>query len=91
MMVKRSFINGSQKVVLKYINMGTERKLHLFVKDEAAGKLTLLFIIPRIVLLSSIQPEAETLDFSTHALPRNLLKMFPPHEHKQRQHCQAIW
>ena len=30
--------------------------------------LTLLFIIPRIVLLSSIQPEAETLDFSTHAL-----------------------
>ena len=27
--------------------------------------ITLLFIIPRIVLLSSIQPEAETLDFST--------------------------
>ena len=26
---------------------------------------TLLFIIPRAVLLSSIQPEAETLDFST--------------------------
>ena len=40
------------------------------------------FIIPPIVLLSSIQPEAETLDFSTHALPRNLLKIFQPHEHK---------
>ena len=52
---------------------------------------TLLFIIPRIVLLSSIHPKAETLDFSTHPLPRNLLKIFPPHEHKQRQHCQAIW
>ena len=33
---------------------------------------TLLFIIPRTVLLSSIQPEAESLDFSTTALPRNL-------------------
>ena len=33
---------------------------------------TLLFIIPRTVLLSSIQLEAETLDFSTHALLRNL-------------------
>ena len=33
---------------------------------------TLPFIIPRTVLLSSIQPEAETLYFSTHALPRNL-------------------
>ena len=43
------------------------------------------------VLLSSIQCKAETLDFSTHPLPRNLLKIFPPYEHKQRQHCQAIW
>ena len=34
--------------------------------------ITLLFIIPRTLLLSSIQPEAETLDFLTHALPRNL-------------------
>ena len=34
--------------------------------------VTLLFIIPRTVLLSSIQLEAETLDFSAHALPRNL-------------------
>ena len=34
--------------------------------------ITLLFIIPRTVLLSSIQPEAETRDFSTHALLRNL-------------------
>ena len=41
-----------------------------------------------MVLLSSIQPEAET-SASHHALPRNLL-MFPPHEHKQRQHCQVM-
>ena len=30
---------------------------------------TLLFIIPRTVLLSSIHPEAETLDFLRNALP----------------------
>ena len=30
----------------------------------------------------SIQPEAKTLDFSTHPLLRNLHKIFPPHEHK---------
>ena len=35
-------------------------------------RLALLFIIPHTVLLAFIQPEAETLDFSTHALPRNL-------------------
>ena len=38
-------------------------------------QFTLLFIILRIVLLSSIQPKAETLDFSTHPLPRNLLNL----------------
>ena len=52
---------------------------------------TLLFIIQRTVLLSSIKPEAETLDFSTHALLRNLLKIFPPRERKQRQRYQATW
>ena len=39
----------------------------LHVDTEWAYKhfiFTLLFIIPRTVLLSSIQPEAETLDFS---------------------------
>ena len=56
-----------------------------FLQFMYSGDFTLIFIIPRIVLLSFIQPEAETLDFSTHALPRNLLKIFPPHEHKQRQ------
>ena len=30
----------------------------------------------------SIQPEAKTLDFSTHPLLRNLHKIFPPYEHK---------
>ena len=60
-------------------------------QDVNAVLFTLLFIIPRIALLSSTQPEAETLDFSTHALPRNLLKIFPPYEHRQGQHCQAIW
>ena len=34
-------------------------------KNLKAEILTLLFIIPCTVLLSSIQPEAETLDFST--------------------------
>ena len=53
-------------------------------------RFTLLFIIPRTVLLSSMQPEAETLDFSTHALPSNIKKIFPPREYKQRRHCQAI-
>ena len=43
-----------------------------------------VFIIPRIVLLASIQPKAETLDFSTYAIPRNLLKIFPPHEYKPK-------
>ena len=35
-------------------------------------QFTLLFIIQRTLLLPSIEHEAETLDFSTHALPRNL-------------------
>ena len=52
---------------------------------------TLPFIIPHTVPLSSIQPEAETLCFSTHAVIRNLQKISPQREHKQRQRCQAIW
>ena len=69
----------------------TEKASVLRFKEAATSRFTFLFIIPRIVLLSSIQPKAETLDLSTHALPRNLLKIFPPHEHEQWQHCQAIW
>ena len=53
--------------------------------------LHFFFIISRTVLLPSIQPETETLDFSTHALPRNLYKIFPPPEHKQRQRFQTSW
>ena len=34
--------------------------------------ITLLFMILRTLLLSSIQPEAEILDFLTHTLWRNL-------------------
>ena len=45
-----------------------EEKVIIF----AFSCFTILFIIPRTVLLSSIQLEAETLDFLTHALPRNL-------------------
>ena len=37
-----------------------------------SSQITPLFIIPSTVLLSSIQSEAETPDFSTHAPPRNL-------------------
>ena len=36
--------------------------------------LHFFFIIPRTVLLPSIQPETETLDLPTHELPRNLIK-----------------
>ena len=39
-------------------------------ENSQKAKITLLFIIPRTLLLPSIQPEAETLDFSTHALPK---------------------
>ena len=60
-----------------YLKSKTLRELEKF-------DITLLFIIPRTVLLSSIHPETETLDFSTDALPRNLQKIFPPREHKQR-------
>ena len=42
------------------------------VQHYEQHRFTLLSIIPRTVLLSSIQLEAETLDFSTHAIPRNL-------------------
>ena len=66
------------------------KKWHFpYVEKNSSFMCTLLFIIPRTVLLSLIQPEAETLDFSTHALPRNLQKIFPPREHKQRQRCLA--
>ena len=58
---------------------------------NVADHIILDFIIPRAVLLSSTQRKAETLDFSTHALPRNLLEIFPPREYEQRQRCQAIW
>ena len=43
-----------------------------FLLHERSFMFTLLFIIPRTVLLAFIQPEAQILDFSTHALPRNL-------------------
>ena len=43
-------------------------------KKNLWSLLTILFIIPRTVLLSSVQPKVETLDFSTHALSRNLRK-----------------
>ena len=36
------------------------------------GDITLPFIVPSTVLLSFIQPEAETLDFSSHAVQGNL-------------------
>ena len=51
-----------------------EREL-FWIKEFGTAKpygFTLLFIIPHTVLLAFIQPEAETLDFLTHALPRNL-------------------
>ena len=51
-----------------------EREL-FWIKELGTAKpygFTLLFIIPHTVLLAFIQPEAETLDFLTHALPRNL-------------------
>ena len=42
------------------------------VTSFAVFLFTLPFIIPHTVLLSSIQPEAENLDFSTQAVLRNL-------------------
>ena len=46
----------------------TSHTVMLTVRQDENGRphgFTLLFTIPRTVLLSSIQPEAETLDFST--------------------------
>ena len=45
---------------------------YLFGFNHSNYIVTLLFIIPRTVLLSFIQLEAETLDFSNHAFPRSL-------------------
>ena len=79
--LKRSLIVQSQKLVTAYTRPQVGIVSSYFTGNN---NITLLFIIQRIVLLSSIQPKAETLDFSTHAcaLSRNLLKIFPPHEHK---------
>ena len=46
----------------------------IMLKKTSSFMFTRLFIIPRTVLLSSIQPEPETLDFSAHGSPRNLWK-----------------
>ena len=82
-LIKRNFINnGIDAVNLSSIVRSKS------VTETVSTYFTLPFIIPRTVLLSSTQPEAETLDFSTHALPRNLLRIFPPREYKQRQRCQ---
>ena len=67
-------LNAWEQVNLKYLSEWKDRVKELVVDRISGlkGKFTLLFIIPRTVLLSSIQPEGETLDFSTHAFPRNL-------------------
>ena len=46
------------------------RNLQLQVPSTV--EFTLLFIIPRTALLSSIPYQAETLDISAHTLARNL-------------------
>ena len=49
----------------------TSKRLKLDILYWNPSHITLPFIISRTALLPSIQPEAETLDFSTHELPRN--------------------
>ena len=47
-------------------------QLHINCVHQILKCFTLPFIIPRTALLSFIQSKAETFNFSTHALPRNL-------------------
>ena len=68
-------------------------RTHFTVANSLECKLCIWyytsFIIPRTVLFSSIQPEVQTLNFSTLAILRNLQKILRTREHKQRQRCQA--
>ena len=60
---------GIRSQITKEARSAGKLSCYLYIFQDS--QITLLFIIPRTVLLSSIQPEAETLNFSTHALPRN--------------------
>ena len=74
-----SFIIAKDYFSLPAFTSVNNKKIKGFQWGKATVKVSLLlptpfFIIPRTVLLSSIQPEAETLDLSTHAFPRNFRK-----------------